>query len=91
MSKRQAVTAGSSAEAEIYATNECVKFLSELVQIFDFLGVRDIFMPGTTTIFNDNNACVNWLKSCTTKGLRHIQMRENYVRENVENQFVTVQ
>jgi len=85
MSKRQAVTAGSSAEAEIYATNECAKFLSELVQIFDFLGVRDIFMPGTTTIFNDNNACVNWLKRCTTKGLRHIQMQENYVRENVEN------
>jgi hypothetical protein len=91
MSKRQAVTAGSSAEAEIYATNECAKFLSELVQIFDFLGVRDIFMPGTTTIFNDNNACVNWSKRCTTKGLHHIQMRGNYVRENVENQFVTIQ
>ncbi len=33
MSKRQTITAGSSAEAEIYATNECVKFLLELVQI----------------------------------------------------------
>jgi len=29
--KRQTVTAGSSAEAEIYATSECVKFLLELV------------------------------------------------------------
>jgi hypothetical protein len=37
--------AGSSAEAEIYATNECVKFLLELVQILDFLEVRNIFMP----------------------------------------------
>ena len=35
MSRRQTVTANSSAEAEIYATNECVKFLLELVQIFD--------------------------------------------------------
>jgi hypothetical protein len=26
-SKHQSVTAGSSAEAEIYATDECVKFL----------------------------------------------------------------
>jgi len=59
MSKCQTVTAGSSAEAEIFATNECVKFLLELVQILDFLQLRDLFMPGST-IFNDNNAYVNW-------------------------------
>jgi hypothetical protein len=62
MLKRQTVTAGSSVEAEIYVTNECVKFLLELVQLLEFLGVRDTFMPGVTTIFNDNNACVNWSK-----------------------------
>jgi hypothetical protein len=44
MSKCQKVTAASSAEAEIYATDECVKFLLELVQILEFLGVKDIFM-----------------------------------------------
>ena len=70
--------------------NECVKFLLELVQILDFLGFKDIFMPGTNTIYNDNNACVNWSKRCTTKGLRHIQMKENHVRENVENSFVLI-
>ena len=48
-------------------------------------------MPTMTTIFNDNNACVNWAKSCTTKGLRHIQMRENLVRENVRNNFISIQ
>jgi len=37
LSKHQSVTAGSSAEAEIYATDECVKFLLELVQLLDFL------------------------------------------------------
>jgi len=84
------VTAGSSAEAEIYATNECVKFLLELVQLLEFFGVCEIFMPGVTTIFNDNNACVNWSRRYTTKGLRHIQMRENMVRENVENKFVSI-
>jgi hypothetical protein len=36
LSKRQTVTAGSSAEAEIYATDECVKFLLELVQLLEF-------------------------------------------------------
>jgi hypothetical protein len=44
LSKRQTVTTGSSAEAEIYATNECIKFLLELVQILDFLRVKDIFI-----------------------------------------------
>jgi hypothetical protein len=91
MSKRQTVTAGSSAEAEIYATNECVKFLLELSQLLEFLEVRDVFMPKTTVIFNDNSACVDWSKKSTTKGLRHIQMRENLVRENVAAKFVSVQ
>jgi hypothetical protein len=90
ISKRQQVTACSSAEAEIYATNESIKFLLELVQILDFLEVKHIIMPGTTTIFNDNNACVNWAKQCTTKGLHHIQMQENHVRENVENKFIKI-
>jgi hypothetical protein len=91
LSKRQTTTAISSAEAEIYATNECVKFLLELVQLFEFLGMKDIFMPGTTVIYNDNQACVNWSKSSTSKGLRHIQMKENHVRENIANNFVTIQ
>jgi hypothetical protein len=91
MSKHQSVTAGSSAETEIYATNECVKFLLELSQLMDFLQVRDIFMSGTTTIYNDNEACVQWSKSTTLKGLRHIQMKENHVRENIVSSFVTVQ
>jgi len=90
VSKRQSVTAGSSAEAEIYATNECVKFLLKLVQVFEFLGNKDLFMPGTNIVYNNNQACVNWSKSSTTKGLRHIQMRENLVRENITNQFVSI-
>jgi hypothetical protein len=91
LSKRQSVTAGSSAEAEIYTTNECVKFLLELSQILEFLGVKDVFMPGVNVIYNDNQACVNWSKSTTSKGLRHIQMRENHVRENIAKEFVCIQ
>ena len=90
LSKRQSVTAGSSAEAEIYATDECVKFLLELDQLMEFLQVKHLFMPSTNTIYNDNSACVNWSKKCTTKGLRHIQMRENRVRENVSRKFVQI-
>jgi len=90
LSKRQKVTAASSAEAEIYATDECVKFLLELSQILEFLGVKDIFMPSTSIIFNDNNGCVQWSKAATTKGLRHIQMRENRIRENIVSKFVKI-
>jgi hypothetical protein len=87
LSKHQTVTAGSSAKAEIYATDECVKFLLELDQLVEFFQVKSLFMPSTITIYNDNNACVNWSKKATTKGLRHIQMRENRVRENVQGGF----
>jgi hypothetical protein len=90
LSKRQSVTAGSSAEAEIYATDECVKFIMELKQILEFLQVDSVFMPDTTTIYNDNKACVQWSKCTTTKGLRHIQMKENRVRENILSKLVSV-
>jgi hypothetical protein len=90
VSKRQKVTAGSSAEAEIYAMDECIKFLLELVQVMEFLEVKHIFMPDTNIVYNDNQACVNWSKQCTTKGLRHIQMKENRVRENIISSFVTI-
>jgi hypothetical protein len=90
-SKRQSVTATSSAEAEIYATDECVKFLLELSQILDFLDLKQTSMPSTNLIYNDNNACVQWSKTTTTKGLRHIQMRENIIRENIISKFVSVQ
>jgi hypothetical protein len=90
LSKHQSVTAGSSAEAEIYVMDECVKFLLELVQIMEFLEVKHIFMPTTNIIYNDNMACVDWSKRCTTKGLRHIQMKENRVHENSDSKFVSV-
>jgi hypothetical protein len=87
---QQKVTAASSAEAEIYATDECVKFLLELVQLIDFLGFKEVFMPSTNIIYNNNSACVNWSKICTTKGLRNIQMCENQVWENIASNFMRV-
>jgi len=47
-------------------------------------------MASINTIYNDNQACVNWSKCTTTKGLRHIQMKENRVRENVQSAFVQI-
>ena len=35
-----------------------------------------------TTLYNDNQAAVDWAPACTNKGTKHIDLRENYVREN---------
>jgi hypothetical protein len=90
LSKRQSVTAGSLAEAKIYATDKCVKFLQELTQILDFLGVKSIFMLGINIIYHDNCAYVQWSKCTTTKVLKHIQMKENHVQENISSKFAII-
>ena len=91
VSKRQTVTARSSAEAEIYATDECTKCLLQLHYIIDGLNLTDELMKSPTMIYNDNAACVAWSRNSTTKGLRHIQIRENAVRESVQSNFIQVE
>ena len=92
VSRRQKVTARSSAEAEIYATDECVKALLRLQHLVEDMGARHIYMPTKSPIevFNDNTACVCWSKSTTTKGLRHMTIRENAVRESVLDGTVVI-
>ena len=89
--KRQKITARSSAEAEIYATDECVKELLRMKHLFDDTKTNNIYMPGEPIkVYNDNNACVCWSKSHTTKGLRHITIRENAICESVNNRFIKI-
>ena len=89
-SKRQTFTARSSAEAEIYATDECTKNILHLLHIIDDLHLTDDFIHGPIQIWNDNNACVCWSKNTTTKGLRHVQIRENAVRESVAMGLIAI-
>jgi hypothetical protein len=90
-SKRQSITARSSAEAEIYATDECTKNLIQLSHILTHLPLHTPVMSLPSIIYNDNMACICWSKATTTKGLRHVQIRENAVRESVQSDFITVQ
>eukprot|EP00957_Ditylum_brightwellii_P129234 9857660-Ditylum_brightwellii.AAC.1 len=89
-SKHQKITARSSAEAEIYATDECVKELIRLHIIWMDLNVLPIYMPKQKpiTVLNDNMACMYWSKAMTTKGLRHITIRENAIREAMHDNIV---
>jgi hypothetical protein len=90
VSNRQSITAQSLAKSEIYAMDECTKSLQHLSYIIDGFNLTAKFMPSPTTIYNDNSACVNWSKNTTTKGLRHIQIRENAVRESCVSNFIEV-
>ena len=89
-SKRQKVTARSTAEAEIVATDEATKSLLYLRHLLTDLNLQQKFMPSPSNVYNDNAACVCWSKSMTTKGLRHYQIRENAVRESVVSKIIQV-
>jgi hypothetical protein len=69
VSKRQTITARSTAEAEIYATDECTKALQHVSFLVDGLNLCNTYMKSPTTIYNDNKACVDWSHNSTTKGL----------------------
>ena len=78
----------SMCKVEVHATNKCTK---------DALHVRLLLEPleGATAstpipIKNDNHACVSWSKSTTTKGMKHLNLRDNFVREAVALKDVVV-
>ena len=89
-SKRQSITARSSAEAEIYATDECVRELTYIRKIFTNLGLHEQLLSKPINIFNDNMACVQWSKNRTTRTIRHIQLRDNAVRENIKKKLINI-
>ena len=76
---RQDQIAQSSAEDEIIATNKCVKELLSLKHRAEDLSIADAVQY--TTVFNDNIACVDWAAALTSKGIKHLNLQENKVRE----------
>lgn len=89
-SKRQTITARSSAESEIYATDECVRELEYLRKVMTELNLKETFFQKPTSIYNDNMACVQWCHNRTTRTIRHIQLRDNAVREAVQSKKINV-
>jgi hypothetical protein len=78
----------SSCEAEVKATDECVKTTQMFRHVLVELGLLDINLP--TTIYNDNRGAVDWSNSSSTKGMRHVNIRENAVREAKEFNEVSI-
>ena len=79
VSKRQSITARSSAEAEIYAMDKYTKCMQHLTNILHDLHLFHCFTDNGSPIpiQNDNDVAVQWSHNMTTQGLRHIQMHEN--------------
>jgi hypothetical protein len=77
----------SSCEAEIKATNECVKNIQMFRNILSDLNLG----PSTPTpIYNDNHGAVEWSHSFSTKGMCHLNIRENAVWETQQLQEVSI-
>jgi hypothetical protein len=85
---RQDQTALSSCVAEIIATNECTTELDSIINCTQDLDMADAYER--ITIYNDNQAAVDWAASCTNKGTKHINLRENYVRERHQHGITKV-
>eukprot|EP00957_Ditylum_brightwellii_P049720 3770463-Ditylum_brightwellii.AAC.2 len=77
--EHQTATALSICEAEVCATNTCSKDVIHLRNVATDLSLPDV--PCSSPVFNDGHACVDWCKNSTTKGMRYLNMKENFVRE----------
>ena len=80
-SHKEKCNSRSSCEAEVKATDECTKTVQWLCNVLSDLSLLD---PAPTPIFNDNQAAVNWCNTTSNKAMRHVNIRENAVREAVQ-------
>ena len=90
---RQERTSLSSCEAEIRATNEVSKLLMGIRHLADDVreGGNDIAdTAAASPLYNDNESCVKWSHNMTTKQICHMEMRENAVREWVQDSLLKV-
>jgi hypothetical protein len=76
---KEARISRSSCEAEVKATHECVKNVQMLRNILSNLDLLDGSSP--TPVYNDNHGSVYWSNSSSTKGMRHVNIHENAIRE----------
>jgi hypothetical protein len=91
---RQERTSLSSCEAEIRATNMGSRLTVNVRNTILHLAslgypITDANQP--SPLYNDNEACVKWCHNLTTKGNRHIEIRENATREWVADKTISVE
>ena len=75
-------TSRSTCEAEIRATDETVKEILSLRHRCDDMHLPDA--DGPTRLYNDNQGTVDWAKGTSTKGMRHINLKDCAVRSSIQ-------
>jgi hypothetical protein len=93
LGERQDRTSLSSCEAEIRATNATSKKVVDFRNICQSMvdsghTLQDILSP--TLLFNNNDACVKWSYTMTSKAACHIELRENSVQEWIQSKLLLV-
>ncbi|MGH3053511.1 MAG: Ty1/Copia family ribonuclease HI [Gaiellaceae bacterium] len=71
----------SSCEAEIKAIDECTKAVQWMRHVLTDLSLIDPSIP--SCVYNDNQGAVQWCQAFSSKNTRHLNIRENCVREAI--------
>ena len=74
---------------EIQSVDECTKAFQYIQHILQDMNMTEL-LDIPTPIYNDNAGCVAWSNTVTNRNLRHLQMRENVVRENVQKKYIKI-
>jgi hypothetical protein len=94
LGERQERTSLSSCEAEIRATNATSKKVVDFRNLTRSVTEAGHIIPDSdapTVLYNDNDeACVKWSYNMTSKAARHIELRNNSVREWVQDKTLNV-
>lgn len=85
---RQEQCSRSTCEAEIRATDEGIKEVLSLRHRCEDMHLADANQP--TPVYNDNQGCVDWAKTTSTKGMRHINLKDCAIRDSVQSKDVTI-
>jgi hypothetical protein len=86
----QAHNIRSSCEAEIKSADEATQDTNYLRNLMNDLHLSDCKTP-TPVIYNDNQGYADWSTSTLVKNIRHLNIRENAVREAVHHKEIDLE
>jgi hypothetical protein len=88
-SKRQSVTALSSAEAEFISASSMVQEVIYIRRLLENLGFPQ---NAPTPIYEDNRTCIAWAEGAIAGSdkAKHIDLRQHFIHEAVEKKILTL-
>jgi hypothetical protein len=91
-SKNDTTVSHSSTEAEIKALDEIIRVVTHVDNVLDFLFSVELNQSEPFIIYVDNQAAIELCKTLkTTHKTRHINMRINYIRQEINARRIVIQ